>query len=152
MRKTGKTRFVSLVLMCLALIAAMALTLTACESTAPAGSDPASSAPADPDPVAIGEGATAFTLRVTDKAGTVTVYTVSTDDKTVGDALRTVGLIDGSDQGAGFFVEQVNGITADYNTDGTYWMFSINGEMAMTGVCETAIDPTAVYGLSVESM
>ena len=44
----------------------------------------------------------------------------------------------------------VNGITADYDTDGKYWAFYINGEYATTGVDATEIDEEAVYTFAVE--
>ena len=39
----------------------------------------------------------------------------------------------------GFAVQTVNGITADWDKDQTYWAFYINGEYAMTGVDATEI-------------
>ena len=42
-------------------------------------------------------------------------------------------------------VDTVNGIKYDYNADGAYWAFYVNGEYAMSGVDTTEIDETAVY-------
>ena len=47
-------------------------------------------------------------------------------------------------------MKTVNGITADYETDGTYWAFYIDGEYAMTGVDATEINEEAVYTFVVE--
>ena len=44
----------------------------------------------------------------------------------------------------------VNGITADYNVDGTYWAFYIDGEYAMTGVDVTDITAGSAYAMKVE--
>ena len=48
------------------------------------------------------------------------------------------------------YVKTVNGITADYDTDGTYWAFYVNGEYAMTGVDSTPVEDGAVYTFKVE--
>ena len=39
--------------------------------------------------------------------------------------------------------------TADFNTDGSYWAFYIDGEYAMTGVDSTEINEDSVYTLQV---
>ena len=44
-------------------------------------------------------------------------------------------------------VKTVNGITADYNVDRSYWAFYINGEYAMTGVDGTEIKAGDAYRL-----
>ena len=41
----------------------------------------------------------------------------------------------------------INGITADYDVDQTYWAFNIGGEYAMTGVDQTEITEGTVYQL-----
>ena len=48
------------------------------------------------------------------------------------------------------YVKVVNGITADYEVDQTYWAFYINGEMAMTGVDATDVEDGVVYSFKVE--
>ena len=42
---------------------------------------------------------------------------------------------------------KVNGVTADYNVDGSYWAFYIDGAYAMTGLDDTPIDENATYSL-----
>ena len=93
-----------------------------------------------------GEGAKTVTVEVKVEEQTVT-FTINTDKKTVGEALVENKLIEG-DQGAyGIYIKKVNGITADYDIDQSYWAFYINGEMAMTGVDSTDIDENAIYRL-----
>ena len=41
-------------------------------------------------------------------------------------------------------------MTLDYDTDGAYWAFYINGEYAMTGVDATSIEAGASYTLKAE--
>lgn len=88
------------------------------------------------------------TLSVEVKAEDKSVlFTIHTDKKTVGEALLEHELIDGDESEYGLYVKVVNGITADYDEDQTYWAFYINGEYAMTGVDSTEIDESATYRL-----
>ena len=59
-------------------------------------------------------------------------------------------LIDGTDEAYGLYVRTVNGMTLDYNEDGYYWAFYVDGEYAMTGVDQTDITPGASYSLKAE--
>ena len=97
-----------------------------------------------------GLGEKVFALQVTDKEGNVTSVTVCTDAATVGEALAELAIIAGEESEWGLYVKTINGITADYNVDGTYWAFYINGEYAMTGVDATEIDEEAIYSFVIE--
>ena len=88
------------------------------------------------------------TLSVEVKAEDKSVlFTIHTDKKTVGEALLEHELIDGDEGPYGLYVKVVNGITADFDEDQTYWAFYIDGELAMTGVDMTDIDESAAYRL-----
>ncbi len=100
----------------------------------------------------LGQGATAFAVEVTDAAGARTSFTVKTDEKTVGAALQALNLISGEESSYGLYIKEVIGITADYDTDGTYWAFYIDGQYASTGVDMTDAQNGAVYGFAVEKM
>ena len=91
-----------------------------------------------------GEKTLVVEVRVEDQSVT---FTVNTDKSTVGDALLEHGLIDGEESQYGLYVKVVNGITADYDVDMSYWAFYINDEYAMTGVDSTEITEGAVYRL-----
>jgi hypothetical protein len=67
----------------------------------------------------------------------------------VGDALLELGLIAGEEGAYGLYVKTVNGITADYDVDGTYWAFYIGDDYGMTGVDMTNIEPGATYAFKV---
>lgn len=75
------------------------------------------------------------------------VFTIHTDKDTVGAALIEHDLIAGDEGAYGLYVKVVNGITADYDIDQSYWALYIDGEMAMTGVDGTDITEGAVYQL-----
>jgi predicted small lipoprotein YifL len=93
----------------------------------------------------IGQGDTVFRFEVTDDNEAVTAWNVHTDETTIGTALLGVDLIDGEMTAFGLYVETINGLTADYSRDQSWWAFFINGEMSMTGVSETEIEADAVY-------
>ena len=102
------------------------------------------------DAESLGEGAVQFTFTVVDGDGNETSFDIHTDAETVGAALLEQNLIAGEDSEYGLYVKTVNGVTADYDTDGTYWAFYVNGEYAMTGVDSTPVENGAVYAFKVE--
>ena len=98
----------------------------------------------------IGQGQTVFTLEVTDAEGQQASFEIHTDKETVGDALLETGLVAGEDGDYGLYITTVNGVTLDWDKDGKYWAFYIDGEYATTGVDATEIIPGAVYSLKAE--
>lgn len=98
----------------------------------------------------LGEGETRFLFTVVDKNGVETVFEIHTDKETVGDALLELEMIAGEDGDFGLYVKAVNGIVADYDVDGTYWAFYVNGEYAMSGVDTTTIEEGTAYMFKVE--
>ncbi len=98
----------------------------------------------------LGEGAVSFSFTVVDAEGNETAFEIHTDQTTVGDALQELGLIDGEEGEYGLYVKTVNGITADYDADGAYWAFYVDGEYAASGVDATEIEEGRSYALCVE--
>ena len=98
----------------------------------------------------LGEGNTEFTLTVTDTEGAESSFTIYTDKENVGDALTEIGIIAGEEGDYGLYVKTVNGVTADYDVDQTYWAFYINGEYASTGVDATPVTAGDTYSFKVE--
>ena len=138
------SRFLSLIL-CAVLVAAMALTTVGC------GKKAEKSSAEFKEGATLGTGAVSFTLEVVDADGKSIKATIKTDAKTVGEALLDLGIIDGEDSDFGLYVTTVNGVTLDYNKDGRYWAFYIDGEYAMTGVDSTEIVDGTAYKLAAES-
>ena len=99
--------------------------------------------------MSFGEGATTFTVDVVVAEQSVR-FTVSTDKETVGAALIEHDLIEGEMGAYGLYVKKVNGITADYDVDASYWGFYINGEYAMSGVDTTPVTDGGAYELRYE--
>ena len=102
------------------------------------------------EPSAQAEGSKAFVLTVTDGEGADTVFNITTQKKTVGEALLDEGLIEGDESEYGLYVIKVNGIEARYEHDGTYWAFYVDGEYATSGVDSTDVVDGANYGFKVE--
>ena len=162
MKMTGRNRFLPF-LLCSVLIAASALTAGGCgKAIAPLPELPKVEKPSPEvtqpaEPGAAGTSAEEipaehhFTLKVVDAEGNEKTFDIVTTETNVGEALLKEDLIEGDSGPYGLYVKQVNGITADYDTDGTYWAFYIDGEMAMTGVDATDITDGAEYMFKVES-
>lgn len=139
--KQFKNKFFASVL-CMVLIVAMALSMTACTNNTPDSSD-----------VGQEQGQSveqSFTFEVVDKDGNVTTFDITTDKATVGEALLEEGLIKGEDGQYGLYVTEVNGIVADYNVDQTYWAFYVDGGYAASGVDMTDVVDGATYSFKVE--
>ncbi len=130
------------------LIAAMALCITACNETP---KNDLSSAPQtlNESVTKIGKGSTEFDFTVIDGKGKETKFLVSTDKEFVGEALQDVDLIEGEEGEFGLYVKKVNGIAADYDVDGTYWSFEVNGQYSNSGVDTTKINPQDKYTFKV---
>ena len=122
------------------LLALILLLCAACGQGAPA-EEPSTA----PDTIyELGEGATTFDLQVRYENLTAKLFRIHTDEATVGAALLAVGLIEAGNNGV---YVTVDGVTADYNIDQSYWAFYVNGDYAMAGLDDTAIEPDKTYGL-----
>lgn len=124
-------------LLCIVLIAAMALTMASCDK-------------ASENKTTETVAKLKFTLKVVDADGKETVTEIETDKKMLGEALLEKGIVEGENSEYGLYIKKVNGITADYDTDGTYWAFYVNGEYATKGVDSTEIVDGDTYMLKIE--
>ena len=137
-------------LIALLLTLAMVLCLAAC-TPADSGTQPDNDGndnqnqTADPNGEGEQEEGVKLTVKVVDLEGNEETFEYVTTAATVGEALLAEGLIEGEEGPYGLYIKTVNGITADYDVDQTYWAFYINGEYATTGADQTEIDETAVY-------
>lgn len=134
-------------ILCVVLTVAMALSTTGCNGNAATAQQDAN---ATSGVTVLGEGSTSFPFSVTDKDGNETQFEIHTDKETVGEALLELELIAGEDGPYGLYVKTVNNITVDYDTDGKYWAFYIDGEYATSGVDATPITDGASYAFKVE--
>ena len=144
MNKSSMKKLLS-ILLCIALIAALALSTVGCSKN-----DSTASVSEASGVVSMGEGATKFLFDVVDPDGKESHFEIHTDEKTVGAALLSLGLIAGEDSDYGLYVKTVNGVTLDYDKDGKYWAFYVDGEYAATGVDSTDITAGATYTFKAE--
>lgn len=88
-----------------------------------------------------------ITIEVIDDAQASTMYEVSTDAEYLGDAIReTEGLaVEGTESEYGLMVDTVNGVVADYNENGAYWAFYVDGEYCMYGMDQQPIEDGQAY-------
>ncbi len=147
MKMTHIRRVLSFIL-CIVLIAAVALFTTGCNDNQQ--EKPETTTNAQAEAKVLGEGENEFAFTVTDIDGNSEEFEIHTDKKIVGEALLELGLIKGDDGPYGLYVKEVNGISADFDKDGTYWAFYIDGEYATSGVDMTEIEEGKVYTFKVE--
>lgn len=123
------------IILSIALTLAIVFSFSACQKAVEA--DPSSNA-----------AASTFAFSVVDKDGNKEDFNVAyTDGQSVCDALLAKELIAGEDSEYGLYVKTVNGITYDYNTDGYYWAFYIDGEYATTSVENTKVESGKAYSM-----
>ena len=83
-------------------------------------------------------GSKSVTVAVVDDQGAKTEYSCKTDAEYLLDVIKELekdGLtVGGEDSAYGLMVDTVNGLRADYEADGAYWYFYVNGEACMNGV------------------
>ncbi len=150
MQKTNFKKHLSL-LLCAVLVAVTALVTTGCRDTNTQDNTDKTPAIQDNVPATVlGEGQTQFSLIVAGDDNTETLFEIHTDKETVGEALLELGVILGEESQYGLYIKTVNGITVDYNKDGKYWAFYIDGEYATSGVDQTQITQGVTYSLKIE--
>ena len=100
----------------------------------------------------IGEGEKHIYVTATDSVNQELIGTFEfyTDAENIGDALLEYGFISGDDDAYGLYVKVVNGVKAEYETDGTYWAFYVNGDLATTGVSSTPVEDEMSYMFQIE--
>lgn len=91
-----------------------------------------------------GDAAT-FTVEVTHKDGTVKTFTYPVSDKNLGPILVEQKLAVESDS-PGMYTT-IDGETADWSVDQSYWCFYIGDEMAMKGMNDTPVKAGDVFKL-----
>ncbi len=159
MKKTDFMKKLSFFL-CMMLIAAMALFTTGCNDNAGVQNETMQneatvessdeSTAQTTDAQIVGEGMTSFPFTIVDADGKESFYEVHTDKEIVGEALLDNGLIAGDAGDYGLYVKEVGGTRADFEKDGAYWSFYVDGEYAMSGVDMTKIETGKTYTFKYE--
>ena len=95
------------------------------------------------------EGSKAITIEVTGKSGATQSYELKTDAQYLRQAMEEAdGLVfSGTESEYGMMVEAVNGDLADYDADGAYWSFYVNGEYCNYGIDTQPVEDGDVFGI-----
>ena len=124
----------SISLVSLTLILAFILCLSSCSSAVDADALWENAVYLEDTELGTGEKTVSVEVKAGEKS---VVFTISTDASVLGDALLEHSLIDGEMGAYGMYIKKVNGITADYDVDQSYWGFYKDGEYMITGVDST---------------
>ena len=153
MKMTRSKKALSFIL-CIVLITAIALFTTACNDNKTTDTTTTTesvvSTTEEAKATVLGEGETKFTFTVVDLDGNKAAFEINTDKKTVGEALLELELIAGDESEYGLYVKTVNGTTLDYDKDGAYWAFYVDGGYAISGVDTTDIVVGTTYTFKAE--
>jgi flagellar basal body-associated protein FliL len=93
------------------------------------------------------EGSKAITIEVIDNEAQSTEYEINTDAEYLRQAMEESGMeFSGTEsEEYGMMVETVNGVTADYNADGAYWAFYVDGEYCSYGIDSQPVEDGQAY-------
>ncbi len=92
------------------------------------------------------DGEKTITVTVVHKDGSEKVFEVTTTEGKLAPALKAEGILPAEDGADGMY-NTVDGETADWDTDQSYWGFYIDGEYAVNGMNDTNITDGAQYRL-----
>lgn len=95
----------------------------------------------------LGTGNTTFTLIVEHINDKKVTFTINTSKAILSDALLEIELIEGHNDTYGLYIDAVNGVTHDYNTDKTYWAIYEGESYANSGIDGITIVNGATYKL-----
>lgn len=93
------------------------------------------------------EGQKTITVTVVHKDGTSRDFTYKTQEEYLGPVLQSEGLVEGEVGDYGLFITAVDGETADYSVDQSWWGLYIGEESATTGADGVAIEDGGIYKL-----
>ena len=95
----------------------------------------------------LGTGSTTFTLVVEHINDKKVTFTINTNKTILSDALVEVGILEGHNSTYGLYIDAVNGVTHDYDTDQTYWAIYEGDNYASTGIDGITIVNGTTYKL-----
>ena len=98
------------------------------------------------------DGAKAITIEVIDNDQKSTTYEVHTDAEYLRQAMEEADGLEfsGTESEYGLMVETVNGVTADFNVDGAYWSFYVNGTYCNYGVDSQPVEDGDAFQIKYE--
>ncbi len=102
------------------------------------------------------EGSKAITIEVVNSKEESVIYELKTDVKYLEEAMNEAkeqGFTYEAEEGQyGLSVSVVNGEKADYNTDGAYWAFYVNGEYCSNGISTQPVEDGDAFEIVYEKL
>lgn len=95
----------------------------------------------------VSQGSKTVTVEVVHKDESKKTFTYHTDAEYLGEVIQSEGLVKGEEGDYGLYIKEVDGETADYDTDGAYWAFYQGGEYANQSVDQTPINDGDAFSL-----
>ena len=97
-------------------------------------------------------GSKSITLGIVYMDGSRDDYELRTDEEYLLDAANEIdGLtIEGHNDGSYFYVDAINGVSADYNADGAYWAIYVDGTYGTYGMKDQPIADGVSYEIRYE--
>ena len=97
-------------------------------------------------------GSKSITLSIVYMDGSRDEYEVRTDEEYLLDAANEIDelAIEGHDDGSYFYIDAINGVSADYAADGAYWAIYVDGAYGNYGIKDQTIADGASYEIRYE--
>ena len=95
----------------------------------------------------LGQGSTTITLIVEHVNEKKVTFTINTDKTILSEAILEHELMEAHDDVYGLYIDSVNGVTHDWDTDQTYWAIYEGDNYAMVGIEHITITNGATYKL-----
>jgi len=100
-------------------------------------------------------GSKSVTVEVVDDKGDIKAYGEKTDAEFLKEVMDEISKTtdfsyEGTDSEYGLYITAINGITADYNTDGAYWAIYVNDEYGMYGADQQPVADGDKYSFVYE--
>ena len=98
------------------------------------------------------QGNKSITLSIVYGDGSRDDYELHTDAEYLMDAANEIEelTIVGSGEGASFYIDTINGVTADYDADGAYWAIYVDGAYGSYGIMEQPVTDGGSYEIRYE--
>lgn len=114
------------------------LTLAACQRPEPTPEDELWKNAFYTEDTELGSGSKTVYVEVKTENKSVT-FTIHTDKENLADALLEHSLVGGDNSQFGLYIKKLNGITADYDVDQTYWALTKSGEKLNYGASSASV-------------
>ncbi len=94
-------------------------------------------------------------LEVVDNDNNTQIYTIHTDAAVLTDVMDELASAqdfsyEGTSSSLGYYIETVNGVTADYTKDGSYWAIYVNGDYGQYSADTQPVNDNDIFKLSYE--